>query len=413
MHAHLLFYSHSRLVALLHRLVPALFRRLLPAFLLRDAHAHLVGDGDATLLGHLVAGFVGHLLALGIRHGGANLMWSCPALGVGNLLAVLNWQLLALLPRNLLALLRGSATFNWSIVADSFLLDLVVHSLVMGLVMHSLGSSFFLKCKLLGSKTKGKTSAETNLLGNVSTNHCTSKASKEGPFLPDASICRHISTFNLLHTYRQVLKFFAQIFSFRVNTTLFFRSPLPLLILGLLVMMMHLNLNGVTFFLLFHPAFRHVFALLGVLCVARLLVLRATDLRIFSGALLGGLAVASLSWFIPTLLRVLGLALLVLVVALLLMLSVALLPVRRLTQLFILGLALRVVFSLAGGAVFSLALVLVLLHAHLFMFGLAVRCYHIFPLQMAIRLLELLLEVVPHSCKKASAGRCKEECNEQ
>merc|ERR1719369_1812007 len=100
--------------------------------------------------------------------------------------------------------------------------------------------------------------------------------------------------------------------------------------------MMHLDLNGVTFFLLFHPAFRHILALLGVLCVARLLVLRATDLRIFSGALLGGLAVASLSWFVPTLLRVLGLALLV-------------------------------VFSLAGGAVFSLALVLVLLHAHLFM----------------------------------------------
>merc|ERR1719153_1073876 len=248
MHAHLLFYSHSRIVAMLPGFVPAFLMGLLPGFLLGDAHAHLVGDGDATLLGHLVAGFVGHLLALGIRHGGANLMWSCPALGVGNLLAVLNWQLLAFLPRNLLALLRGSATFNWNIVADSFLLDLVVHSLVMGLVMHSLGSSFFLKCKLLGSKTKGKTSAETKLLGNVSTNHCTSKASKEGPFLPDASICRHISTFNLLHTYRQVLKFFTQIFSFRVDTSLFFfRSPLPLLILGLLVMM-HLDLNGVTFF---------------------------------------------------------------------------------------------------------------------------------------------------------------------
>ena len=305
------------LVALLHRLVPALLRRLLPALLLRDAHAHLVGDGDATLLGHLVAGLVGNLLALGIRHGGANLMWSCPALGVGNLLAVLNWQLLALLPGNLLALLRGSATFNWNIVADSFLLDLVVHSLVMGLVMHSLGNSLFLQCKLLGSKTNGKTSAETKLLGNVSTNHCTSKTSKEGPFLPDTNICSHFSTFNL-HTFSSpdVVLIHLNLF-INVLNALFFRRPLPLLILGLLLMM-NLDLNGVTFFLLFHPTLRHVLALLCVFCVAGLLVLSATDLGIFSGALLGGLTVASLPWFVPTLLRVLCLALLVvLVVALL------------------------------------------------------------------------------------------------
>merc|ERR1719289_741348 len=78
------------------------------------------------------------------------------------------------------------------------------------------------------------------------------------------------------------------------------------------------------------------------------------------------------------------------------MLSVAILPVRRLTQLFILSLALSLVFGLAGGAVFSLALVLVLLHAHLFMFGLAVRCYNIFPLHMAFRLLELLPRTPVH-----------------
>ena len=65
------------------------------------------------------------------------------------------------------------------------------------------------------------------------------------------------------------------------------------------------------------------------------------------------------------------------------MLSVTLLMICRLAQLFILSLALgkykvqvssmatmfkthlRVVFSVAGGAVFSLALVLVLLHTHL------------------------------------------------
>ena len=46
------------------------------------------------------------------------------------------------------------------------------------------------------------------------------------------------------------------------------------------------------------------------------------------------------------------------------------------------------------------------------MFGLAVRCYNIFPLHMAFRLLELLLKVVPHSSKKACTGRSQEEGNE-
>ena len=112
------------------------------------------------------------------------------------------------------------------------------------------------------------------------------------------------------------------------------------------------------FLLLLHPALGHVFALLGVLRVTSLLVLSAADLRIFSGTLLGRLSVASLSWLIPTLLRVLGLALLVvLLMALLgklifkyclrkiyrrrrkvnlLMLCVALLPVGRLAQFLIL-----------------------------------------------------------------------------
>merc|ERR1712212_1241807 len=176
--------------------------------------------------------------------------------------------------------------------------------------MHSLGSSLFLQCKLLGSKTDGKTSAETKLLGNVSTNHCTSKTSKEGPFLPDTNICSHFSTFNLCtFSSPDVVLIHLNLF-INVLNALFFRRPLPLLILGLLLMM-NLNLNGVTFFLQFHPTLRHVLALLCVFCVAGLLVLSATDLGIFSGALLGGLSVASLPWFVPTLLRVLGLALLV------------------------------------------------------------------------------------------------------
>ena len=50
----------------------------------------------------------------------------------------------------------------------------------------------------------------------------------------------------------------------------------------------------------------------------------------------------------------------------------------------------------------------------------AVGCCDIFPLYMALRLLELLLKVikfllkvVPDSSKKACTGRSKEECNEQ
>merc|ERR1719430_1024819 len=122
-----------------------------------------------------------------------------------------------------------------------------MHSLVMGLVMHSLGSSLFLQCKLLGSKTDGKTSAETKLLGNVPTNHCTSKTSKEGPFLPDTNICSHFSTFSSPDVVLIHLNLFINVLN-----ALFFRRPLPLLILGLLLMM-NLDLNGVTFFLLFHP----------------------------------------------------------------------------------------------------------------------------------------------------------------
>merc|ERR1719370_455803 len=130
------------LVALLHRLLPAFLRWLLPAFRIRDAHAHLVGNGDAALLGHLLASLVGHLLALGVGDRGADLMRGCPALGAGNLLAVLYWQLHTLLPRHLLALLTGGASLHWDMAADSLVLDLVMHSLV-GLVM--LDGSFLLQ----------------------------------------------------------------------------------------------------------------------------------------------------------------------------------------------------------------------------------------------------------------------------
>merc|ERR1719370_2247751 len=111
------------------------------------------------------------------------------------------------------------------------------------------------------------------------------------------------------------------------------------------MVVVNLNLDSVAFFLLFHPTFRNILALLSVLSVAGFLMLRPTDLGIFRRAFLGGFSVASLSWFVPTLLRVLSLALFaVSFMALLIMLSVALLLVHSLTQLFILGLALGVIF---------------------------------------------------------------------
>ena len=170
------------LVALLHRLVPALLRWFLPALLLRYTHTHLVGDTDTALLGHLLASFMGHLLALGIGDRGADLVWCCPAFGVGNLLAVLHWQLHTLLPRHLLTLLTGGATLHWDMAADSLVLDLVVHSLV-GLVMFD--GSF-----LLQRPRESKASERT--------------------FLPGTTIIiSHICTFNFSHTFfTHIFKFF-------------------------------------------------------------------------------------------------------------------------------------------------------------------------------------------------------------
>merc|ERR1711954_152385 len=141
-------------------------------------------------------------------------------------------------------------------------------------------------------------------------------------------------------------------------------------------MVMHLDLHMVALFLLLHPAFRLVPALLLVL------------------------SVASFTWFIPALLRIFSLAFfIVLVVTLLIVLSVTLLMIGRLTQLFILGLALRVVFSVAGRAVFSLALVLVLLHTHLFVMRFTMRRGDVLPLDVTIGFLQLLLKVIPYLSK--------------
>merc|ERR1719209_549660 len=150
---------------------------------LRYAHTHLIGDSDAALRGHLLASLMGHLLALGVSDSGADLVWCCPALSVGNLLAVLHWQLHTLLPRHLLALLTGGATLHWDMAADSLMLYLVVHSLV-GLVM--LDGSF-----LLQRPRESKASERT--------------------FLPGTTIIiSHICTFNFSHTFF----FFTHIFNF-------------------------------------------------------------------------------------------------------------------------------------------------------------------------------------------------------
>merc|ERR1719167_706472 len=143
----------------------------------------------------------------------------------------------------------------------------------MRLVMHNL--FLFLQCKLLGTKTNCKTDTETKLLANVTTSHCTSKASEQGqgPFLPNTTICCHFSTFNLGHTSGSCnFTLSHPNLNITVLYSPFFRRPLPLLILGFL-MMVNLDLHSVTFFLLFHPTLWHVLTLLCVLGVASLLIL--------------------------------------------------------------------------------------------------------------------------------------------
>ena len=73
-----------------------------------------------------------------------------------------------------------------------------------------------------------------------------------------------------------------------------------------------------------------------------------------------------------------------------------------------------VVLCLAGSAVLCLALVLVLLNTHLLVMGFAVWRRDIFPLDVTLRFLQLLLEVVdhpvPYLSEEASAGRHHKQC---
>merc|ERR1719342_2014295 len=280
----------------------------------------------------------------------------------------------------------------------------------------------FLQSDLLRAKAYGKTSAKSKFLANVPTKHCTSEPSKKRTLLPNATVC--LDNFNNLSTFRHCNSLFltTHIFSTIVRhlSILIYvlnfipDRPLPLLVLRLGLMVMHLDLHMVALFLLLHPAFRLVPALLLVLGMACLFIFSPTYFRIFCRALLCGLSVASFTWFIPALLRVFSLAFfIVLVVTLLIVLSVTLLMICRLAQLFILSLALRVVFSVAGGAVFSLTLILVLLHTHLFVMRFTMRRGDILPLNVTVRFLQLLLKVIPDLSKEPSAGGYHKTCHIQ
>jgi len=281
------------LVTLLDRLLPAFLGGLFPALSLRNVDTNLTRNRDAALLGHLVTSLMGHVLALGVGDRGANFVRRCPAFGVGHLLAVLHWQLFALLPGHLLAHLVAGALLERNMFAN--FLSFVVRLVVMVLDMLDMDLFLlFLQSDLLRAKAYGKTSAKSKFLANVPTNHCTSEPSKKvkRTFLPNATIC--LDNFNNLSTFRHFNSLFltTHIFSTIVRHlgilihvlnfgTFIPDRPLPLLVLRLGLMVMHLDLHMVALFLLLHPAFRLVPALLLVLGMACLFIFSPTDFRIF------------------------------------------------------------------------------------------------------------------------------------
>merc|ERR1719391_1459024 len=280
----------GHLVTLLDRLLPAFLGGLFPALRLRNVDTNLTRNRDASLLGHLVTSLVGHVLALGVGDRGANFMRRCPAFGVGDLLAVLHWQLFTLLPGHLLAYLVAGALLERNVFAN--FLSLVVRLVVMMLDMLDMDLLLlFLQSDLLRAKAYGKTSAKSKFLANVPTNHCTTKPSKKlkRTLLPNATICldnfNSLSTFNSLflttHIFSTIVRrlgILIHVLNFR---TFIPDRPLPLLVLQLGLMVMHLDLHMVALFLLLHPAFRLVPALLLVLGMACLFIFSPTDFRIF------------------------------------------------------------------------------------------------------------------------------------
>merc|ERR1719462_734035 len=149
----------------------------------------------------------------------------------------------------------------------------------------------FLQSDLLRAKAYGKTSAKSKFLANVPTKHCTSKPSKKRTLLPNATVC--LDNFNNLSTFRRFNSLFLTTHIFTIvrhlgilthvlNFGTFIPDrPLPLLVLRLGLMVMHLDLHMVALFLLLHPAFRLVPALLLVLGMACLFIFSPTDFRIF------------------------------------------------------------------------------------------------------------------------------------
>ena len=110
---------------------------------------------------------------------------------------------------------------------------------------------------------------------------------------------------SIFFTFINISHFFVLHLDF--NTFSVYDRPLPLAERrpGLV---MNLDLDRVAFLLLFNPAFWNVLALLGVLCMARLLEFCPADLRILGGTLLGRFIVANLPRHILALFRIFGLA---------------------------------------------------------------------------------------------------------
>ena len=191
-------------------------------------------------------------------------------------------------------------------VADGFMLDLVMSSLVsmairlvnmavrfvsmaMGLVsmaMGLVGLGMSRMSMLLGAETNSKASAKSEFLANVSTNDCTSEMggtqsaetnSSEGTFLPNGAVCCNSFAFVAFFTFGHFSVFLTPIFLTNVfklvvhvvNLRVFaINGPLPLLVMLLGVVVMHMHI--VALLLLLHPALGLVPTLLRVLGVAGL-----------------------------------------------------------------------------------------------------------------------------------------------
>jgi len=339
MDTYLSLHSHPFVMAMLLGLIPALLVGLLPAHLLW----HLV-----TLLDWFLPAF---------------LRWFFPAFSLRDIDANFMGDRHAPLFGYLLADSVAGTLLKWDMFAHFFSLEMLLVVCLLDVDGSNLDFLLqtsilqLLQSNLLGTKTNGKANTKSKFLANVPTYYCTKTSISEETLLPPATLCFSNFPFSIFNfnffCIRHFNGFFFAAFIFiahiNINPRVFaIIRPLPLLVLLLgLMVMVDFDLHVVAFFFLLHPAFR----------------------------------------LIPTLLRVLG-------VALLFILGMALLMVGGLAEFFILGLALCAVLSLATGAIFGLAQVLELLYTYLFLMGLTVWRRDILPLNMALRFLQFLLKMI-------------------